>query len=102
MKTSKIRIPASLLLTLILIIPSVTHPVLAQTSSNVISQLESDINDAKNAANNAVQSYTRVTQSFQEVKDTTDKLYIIALTGIGIGAAGVVIAVIALTRKTSA
>jgi len=77
------------------------HPVAAQVSQNVINQLESDINDAKNSANNAVQSYARVAQSFQDVKNTTDTLYIISLAGIGIGVAGVVIAVIALTRKTS-
>jgi len=90
-----------IILALVVISPYMPHPVAAQVSQNVINQLESDINDAKNSANNAVQSYARVAQSFQDVKNTTDTLYIISLAGIGIGVAGVVIAVIALTRKTS-
>ena len=98
MKTKNITIP--IILTLVVISPYLLHPATAQVSQNVINQLESDINDAKNSANNAVQSYGRVAQSFQEVKNTTDALYMISLTGIGIGVAGVVIAVIALTRKT--
>jgi hypothetical protein len=89
------------ILALVVISPYLFHPAAAQVSQNVINQLESDINDAKNSANNAVQSYARVAQSFQDVKNTTDNLYIISLVGIGIGVSGVVIAVVALTRKTS-
>jgi hypothetical protein len=100
--TMKIRnLVVPVILVLVIISPYLPHPVAAQVSQNVINQLESDINDAKNSANNAVQSYSRVAQSFQEVKNTTDTLYMISLAGIGIGVAGVVIAVIALTRKTS-
>ena len=99
MKIRSLAIPIILALTVIS--PYLPHPVAAQVSQNVINQLESDINDAKNSANNAVQSYARVAQSFQDVKNTTDTLYIISLAGIGIGVGGVVIAVIALTRKTS-
>ncbi len=66
---------------------------------NVVNQLTNDINDAKNTANNAAQSYATVAQSFQDVKNTTDGLYILSMTGIGIGAAGVVIGVISVTRK---
>jgi predicted PurR-regulated permease PerM len=75
------------------------HPASAQVSQNVIDQLTNEINDAKNTANDAAQSYSRVAQSFQDVKDTTDKLYMISMTGIGIGVAGIVIAVIAITRN---
>ncbi|MGI0046706.1 MAG: hypothetical protein ACREBB_05910, partial [Nitrosotalea sp.] len=88
-----------LALIIIAISPYVMHAASAQISQNVINQLTNDISDAKNTANNAAQSYAKVAQSFQEVKNTTDVLYVISMTGIGIGAAGVVIAVIALTRK---
>ncbi|HJW19410.1 MAG TPA: hypothetical protein VJ571_02490 [Candidatus Nitrosotalea sp.] len=65
----------------------------------VISQLTSDIEDAKNNADAASNSVSNVVQSFQQVKDTTDRLYMISMTGIGIGVAGIVIAVIAITRS---
>lgn len=65
----------------------------------LVNQLTSDIEDAKNNADAAAKSVSNVVQSFQQVKDTTDRLYMISMTGIGIGIAGVVIAVIAVTRK---
>ena len=65
----------------------------------IISQLTSDIEDAKNNANSAAQSVANVGKSFQEVKDTTDRLYMISMAGIGIGVAGIVIAVFAISRK---
>lgn len=65
----------------------------------ILSQLTSDINDAKNSADVAAKGYADVSKSFGDVKDTTDRLYMISMTGIGIGIAGVVIAVIAVTRN---
>ena len=65
----------------------------------IISQLTSDIEDAKSSANSAAQSVANVGKSFQEVKDTTDRLYMISMAGIGIGVAGIVIAVFAISRK---
>ncbi len=66
----------------------------------LVNQLTSDIEDAKNNADAASKSVSNVVQSFQEVKNTTDSLYLISMTGIGIGIAGIVIAVIAITRKS--
>ena len=65
----------------------------------VVNQLTSDIEDAKSNADAASNSVSNVVQSFQQVKDTTDRLYMISMTGIGIGVAGIVIAVIAITRN---
>jgi hypothetical protein len=67
--------------------------------STLANQLTSDIEEAKNNADAASKSVSNVVQSFQEVKDTTDKLYMISMTGIGIGIAGIIIAVIAITRN---
>jgi hypothetical protein len=99
MKSRQLILVAILAVTVIAISPHVIHPASAQVSQNVINQLTNDITDAKNTADNAAQSYAKVAQSFQEVKDTTDTLYVISMAGIGIGAAGVVVAVIAITRK---
>ncbi len=65
----------------------------------IINQLTSDINDAKSSADAAAKGYADVSKSFGDVKDTTDRLYMISLSGIGIGAAGIVIAVVAITRN---
>ena len=65
----------------------------------VLNQLTNDIEEAKNNADAAAKSVSNVAQSFQQVKDTTDKLYMISMTGIGIGIAGIVIAVISITRN---
>jgi hypothetical protein len=65
----------------------------------IINQLTSDIEDAKSSAKSAAQSVANVGKSFQEVKDTTDKLYMISMAGIGIGVAGIVIAVFAISRQ---
>ena len=67
--------------------------------STIINQLTNDIEDAKSSANSAAQSVANVGKSFQEIKDTTDRLYMISMTGIGIGVAGIVIAVFAISRK---
>jgi len=65
----------------------------------IITQLTNDIEEAKNSANSAAQNVANVGKSFQEVKDTTDRLYMISMAGIGIGVAGIVIAVFAISRK---
>ena len=67
--------------------------------STLANQLTSDIEEAKNSADSASKSVSNVADSFQQVKDTTDKLYMISMTGIGIGIVGIIIAVIAITRN---
>ena len=67
--------------------------------SSLANQLTNDIEEAKSSADAAAKSVSNVAQSFQEVKDTTDKLYMISMTGVGIGIAGIVIAVIAINKN---
>jgi hypothetical protein len=65
----------------------------------IVNELTGDINDAKKSVDTAAQNYDTAAKSFQEMKDSVARLYLISMTGIGIGSAGVVIAVIAILRK---
>ena len=65
----------------------------------ILDQLTNDIEEAKKNSDAASQSVLNAAKSFQDVKDSTDRLYLISMTGIGVGIAGVVIAVIAITRN---
>lgn len=65
----------------------------------LVNQLTVDIEDAKSNADAASKSVSSAIQSFQEIKNTTDILYMTSMTGIGIGTAGIVIAVFAMSRN---
>ncbi|TRZ80470.1 MAG: hypothetical protein D4R90_01885 [Nitrosopumilales archaeon] len=67
--------------------------------NSLANQLTNDVEEAKNNADAAAKSVSNVAESFQQVKDTTDKLYLISMTGIGIGIAGIVIAVISINKN---
>lgn len=90
-------------------VDTVSFPQTVSSSSNniasssqlgtIINQLTNDITDAKNTVNSAAQNYEAAAKSIQDQKDAVDRLYMIAMVGIGLGGAGIVIAVVALTRK---
>ena len=73
-----------------------------EVSSSVIDQfktaitdLTSQVDDAKAAADQAQQA----AQSAQSIKASADGAYMFGMIGVGIGVAGIVLAVIALSRK---
>jgi hypothetical protein len=39
-------------------------------------------------------------KSFQDVKKTADRSYLVAITGMGVGVAGIIIAAVAFSRKS--
>ena len=65
----------------------------------VITQLTNDIEEAKKNSDTASQTLLDAAKSFQDVRDSTDRLYMISMTGIGIGIAGIVIAIVAINRS---
>jgi hypothetical protein len=65
----------------------------------IIGQLTNDIGEAKNSADEAAKSVATVGKTFQEINDKTDKIYMISMAGLGIGAAGIVLAGFAISRK---
>ena len=77
-----------------------------QISSGVIDQfktalsdLTSQVDTAKASADQAQQSVHNATQSAQSIKTSVDQAYMFGMIGVGVGVAGIVIAVIALSRK---
>lgn len=67
--------------------------------NEIINQISGDINDVKTSTNATANTVLAVEKSYQELKDVTDKLYIISGVGIGVGIAGIVIAVFAINRS---
>ena len=88
-----------------------TFPPATSASSNEISQevieqlqtvitgLTAQIDEANAAAEDARNASLSVTESAQEARLAADRAYLFGMIGIGVGAAGIAIAVVALSRK---
>ena len=77
-----------------------------QISSGVIDQfktaitdLSSQVDGAKASADQAQQSAQNAAQSAQSIKASADGAYMFAMVGVGVGVAGIVIGVVALSRS---
>ena len=77
-----------------------------QISSGVVDQFKSAITDltsqvdgAKASADQAQQSAQNAAQAAQSIKASADGAYMFAMIGVGVGVAGIVIGVIALSRS---
>ncbi len=67
--------------------------------NRIITQISNDVNDIKTSANQTTNMVLGVQKSYQELKSTTDALFIISGIGIGVGVAGITIAVFAINRS---
>lgn len=77
-----------------------------QIPSNIMDQfrtaitgLTAQIDNATASASKAQQSAQSASQTLQDVKASADRAYMFGMIGVGVGVAGIVIAVIALSRR---
>jgi hypothetical protein len=67
----------------------------------ILSQLTNDIDATKGDIDILAKNDANMQKSFQDVKNTADRSYMIGITGTGVGVAGIVIAAVAFSRKSS-
>jgi hypothetical protein len=65
----------------------------------IVSQLANDIDSTKSSIDTLTRSNAETQKAIQDLKATNDRLYMIAMSGIGAGVAGIVIAAAALSRR---
>jgi hypothetical protein len=76
----------------------VTSGIINQVS-NAITDLSTQVDDAKASADQAQQTAQNATQSAQSIRASADGAYMFATISVGVGVAGIAIAVIALSRR---
>jgi hypothetical protein len=67
----------------------------------ILSQLTNDIDATKGDIDTLAKNDANMQKSFQDVQNTADRSYMIGITGTGFGIAGIVIAAVAFSRKSS-
>jgi hypothetical protein len=65
----------------------------------ILSQLTNDIEATKLDIGTLAKNDANMQKSFEDLKNTVDRSYMIGVTGTGLGVAGIVIAAVAFTRK---
>jgi hypothetical protein len=66
--------------------------------SNILNQITNDINNIRDDIGTLAESNSNIQEGIQDVRDIADRSYMLALTAIGVGAAGILIAAAALVR----
>jgi hypothetical protein len=79
--------------------PSPLPEDIIEQLQQVIADLTAQVDQATSASEEAVESATEATQAAEELKMSADRSYIFGMVGVGVGVAGIVIGVVALTRS---
>jgi hypothetical protein len=66
--------------------------------SNILNQITNDINNIRDDIGTLADSNSNIQEGIQDVKYIADRSYMLAITAIGVGAAGILIAAAALVR----
>jgi hypothetical protein len=72
---------------------------LIEQLQRVITDLTAQVEEANVVAQEASNATQSVTESIEELKTSADRAYLFSLIGVGAGAAGIAIAVVALSRR---
>jgi hypothetical protein len=72
---------------------------LIEQLQTVITDLTAQVEDANVVAQEADNATQSVTESIEELKMSADRAYLFSLIGVGAGAAGIALGVVALSRK---
>jgi hypothetical protein len=65
----------------------------------ILSQLSNDIDSTKSDIRKLDSNYSSVQKSIQDIKSASDRSYIIGMTGVGAGIAGIIISAAILSRR---
>jgi len=72
--------------------------LLNDQTSNILNQITNDINNIRDDIGTLAESNSNIQEGIQNVKDIADRSYLLAVTAIGVGAAGIIVAAAALVR----
>jgi hypothetical protein len=72
---------------------------LVQQLQQVIADLTSQVDQATNASEEAVESANAAALAAEELKVSSDRAYLFGMVGVGVGVAGIIIGVMAFTRS---
>jgi hypothetical protein len=64
-----------------------------------ISQLANDIDSTKASLDTLAKNNANMQKSIQDIKNSADRAYMVGMTGIGAGVAGIIIAAVTLSRR---
>jgi methyl-accepting chemotaxis protein len=67
--------------------------------ANVLNSITNDINNVREDIRTLAEASSNIEQGIQDVRDIAERSYMLAITAIGVGAAGILIGAAALLRR---